>query len=80
MKVKIFDFEHEIDLETAINSFISNKVVISILYQTSHFQSLNEQVFSFSALILYEWKKSFVSNNLIVYLLFIIIYNKYVNN
>lgn len=54
MKVKIFDFEHEIDLETAINSFISNKVVISILYQTSHFQSLNEQVFSFSALILYE--------------------------
>lgn len=54
MKVKIFDFEHEEDLENAINSFITDVKVINIQYQTSHFQSNNGQIFSFSALIFYE--------------------------
>lgn len=54
MQVKIFDFEHEIDLENAINEFILNKKIISISYQSCHFQALDEQIYSFSALIFYE--------------------------
>lgn len=54
MKVKIFDYEHEYDLEHAINSFIKDKKVISIHYQTSHFQSFDDQIYSFSVLIFYE--------------------------
>ncbi len=54
MKVKIFDFEHEIDLENAINEFIIDKKIIKIDYQTSHFQSLDSQIYSFSAMIIYE--------------------------
>ena len=56
MKVKIFDFEHEIDLEEAINNFISeeNIELVNIFYQTSHFYAGNEQLFSFSAMILYK--------------------------
>ncbi|MBS1477019.1 MAG: sporulation protein Cse60 [Acholeplasmatales bacterium] len=54
MKVKIFDFEHEVDLENAINNFIKNKKIIDIKYQNSHFYAGNEQIYSFSALIIYE--------------------------
>lgn len=56
MQVKIFDYEHERDLEDVINSFLNNKKieVVDIKYQTSHFFAGNEQVFSFSALILYK--------------------------
>ncbi|MFI3251693.1 MAG: sporulation protein Cse60 [bacterium] len=54
MYVKIFDFEHELDLENAVNDFIYDKNIIKILYQTSHFQALDEQIYSFSVLIYYE--------------------------
>lgn len=55
MNVKIFDFEHELDLESAINAFLSDDIeLINIYYQTSHFYAGNEQLFSFSALILYK--------------------------
>ena len=56
MKVKIFDFEHEADLESAINEFINEEDIefLNIHYQTSHFYAGNEQLFSFSALILYK--------------------------
>ena len=56
MKVKIFDFEHELDLENAINDFLEeqNIELININYQVSHFYAGNEQLFSFSALILYK--------------------------
>ncbi len=54
LKVKIFDFEHEVDLENAINNFIKNKKIIDIKYQNSHFYAGNEQIYSFSALIIYE--------------------------
>ena len=59
MNVKIFDFEHELDLEDAINVFIQSKdiEIIDIKYQASHFYAGNEQVFSFSALILYKFKE-----------------------
>ena len=55
MKVKIFDFEHELDLENAINEFLQEDIeLINIHYQVSHFFAGNEQLFSFSALILYK--------------------------
>ncbi len=56
MNVKIFDFEHELDLEVAINTFLNDKTIelVNIYYQTSHFYAGNEQLFSFSALILYK--------------------------
>lgn len=56
MKVKIFDFEHEEDLEKAINKFLDNKKnkVKDILYQSSHFSNNGEQIYSFSCLIVYE--------------------------
>lgn len=54
-KVKIFDYEHEKDLELAINNFLKgNNKIIDIKYQTSHFSHENRQIYSFSALIIYE--------------------------
>ncbi len=55
IKVKIFDFEHEKDLENELNLFINDKkTILDIKYQTSHFYAQNEQIFSFSALVIYE--------------------------
>lgn len=56
MKVKLFDFEHEQDLEDAINKFLSEKKIEikDICYQTSHFAFNGEQIYSFSCLILYK--------------------------
>ena len=56
MKVKLFDFEHEKDLEEAKNEYL-NKLKytkISIQYQASHFSNNGEQIYSFSAMIIYE--------------------------
>ena len=54
MKVKIFDFEHECDLEEAINEFIGKKLVIDIKYQVAIMADNREQVFCYSALILFD--------------------------
>ena len=55
MKVKIFDYEDEIDLEEDINEFISNNniEVIDIKYQVSSSIFAEEQVFCFSGMIIY---------------------------
>lgn len=55
MKVKIFDYEDEIDLEEDINSFIddNNIEVIDIKYQVSVGVFSEEQVFCFSGMIIY---------------------------
>lgn len=55
-KVKIFDFEHEKDLEFSINNFIkgNNINVLDIKYQVSHFSHDGKQIYSFSALIIYD--------------------------
>ena len=55
MKVKIFDYEDEIDLEEDINDFInSNNIeVIDIKYQVSSSIFGEEQVFCFSGMIIY---------------------------
>ena len=55
MKVKIFDLEDEKDLEDEVNSFLSNNDinVIDIKYQVSISVFSEEQVFCFSAMIIY---------------------------
>ncbi len=55
MKVKIFDYEDEIDLEDDINDFINNNniEVIDIKYQVSVGVFSEEQVFCFSGMIIY---------------------------
>ena len=55
MKVKIFDESHESDLETAINEFFKDhKDIIDIKYQVSISMFSEEQIYCFSALIMYK--------------------------
>lgn len=54
MQVKIFDEEHEQDLEEQVNEFIKDKVVIDIKYQVSIAMFAEDQVYCYSALIMYE--------------------------
>ena len=56
MKVKIFDEEDEGDLEEDINTFINNTSIelFDIKYQVSIGIFSEEQVYCFSALILYQ--------------------------
>ncbi len=57
MKAKLFDFEHEQDLEEALNKFFTEHPKLelkSLHYQTSHFAFNGEQIYSFSCLILYK--------------------------
>ena len=55
MKVKLFDCEDEKDLEEEINDFISENAieVIDIKYQVSVGVFSEEQIFCFSAMIIY---------------------------
>lgn len=55
MKVKIFDLEDENDLENDINNFLENinGEVIDIKYQVSVGIFSEEQVFCFSAMVVY---------------------------
>ena len=55
MKVKIFDESHEKDLEQAINDFISGKIeVIDIKYQVALSIFSEEQIYCFSAMVIYK--------------------------
>lgn len=55
MKVKIFDFEDEKDLEDAVNSFLSGDMdLIDIKYQVSSSIYSEEQIYCFSAMIIYS--------------------------
>ena len=60
MKVKIFDFEDEGDLEDAINNFLKEleRDVVEIKYQVSSFPSGEEQIYCFSAMIIYFYKQT----------------------
>ncbi len=53
MKVKLFDEESEIDLEDDINKFIVDKEVIDIKYSVALSIFSEEQIYSFSAMIIY---------------------------
>ena len=56
MKVKIFDESHEKDLEEDINKFIIEKEIeiIDIKYAVSASIYGEEQIYCFSALLLYK--------------------------
>lgn len=56
MKVKIFDENHEKDLENSVNLFLStiNSDIIDIKYQVSISIFGEEQVYCFSAMIIYN--------------------------
>lgn len=54
MKIKIFDCETEFELEELINNFILDKELIDIKYQVALGICGEEQIYCFSALILYE--------------------------
>ena len=54
MKVKVFDEAHEKDLETVINAFIEDVNVIDIKYQVAVGIFAEEQIYCFSALVIYE--------------------------
>lgn len=55
MKVKIFDESHEEDLEEKINAFLKeNKNIIDIKYQVSITMFSEEQIYCFSAMIIYK--------------------------
>ena len=55
MKVKIFDESHEKDLEDKINNFLDEKDVdvVDIKYQVSTSISGEDQIYCFSAMIIY---------------------------
>ena len=55
MKVKIFDENHEKDLEKAINEFLEDDIeLIDIKYQVAIGVFGEEQVYCFSAMIIYK--------------------------
>lgn len=55
MKVKVIDEAHEKDLENSVNSFLSsgNINVVDIKFQVSIALGGEEQVYCFSAMIIY---------------------------
>ena len=55
MKVKIFDEEHESDLEKSVNNFLNNNDidVIDIKYQVAISVCGEDQLYCFSAMIIY---------------------------
>ncbi len=54
MKVKVFDENHEKDLENSINEFILEKDIIDIKFNVSIAISGEEQIYCFSALVMYK--------------------------
>ena len=60
MRVKIIDEGHEIDLEKSVNNFLSETEyeVMEIQFRTAVSIFGEEQVYCFSAMIVYQEKKS----------------------
>lgn len=57
VQVKCFDEEHELDLEKAINEFLSTlpyQSVMDVKYSISHFSDQNSQIYSYSAMVIYK--------------------------
>ena len=54
MKVKIFDCETEEELEEKVNEFLEEKELIDLKYQVAIGICGEEQIYCFSALILYQ--------------------------
>ena len=56
MKVKLFDENHEKDLEAAINEFLAELegTVVDIKYQVAICANGEEQIYCFSAMVIYK--------------------------
>ena len=57
VQVKCFDEEHELDLEAVVNEFLKTlpyQSVVDIKYSISHFSDTEGQVYSYSAMVIYE--------------------------
>lgn len=57
MKVKVFDEMHEKDLEKSINEFLGEleeEDIVDIKYQVSISMFAEEQIYCFSAMIVYK--------------------------
>ena len=56
MKVKVFDEMHEKDLENSVNSFLEEigEKLVDIKYQVSISMFSEEQIYCFSAMIVYK--------------------------
>ena len=54
MKVKVIDEGHEKDLEESVNNFILDKDIIDIKFNSACSIYGEEQIYCFSALIMYE--------------------------
>jgi len=56
-QVKIFDEEHEKDLEENVNQFLgslSDEELVDIQYRISHFGDHSGQIYSYSAMVVYK--------------------------
>lgn len=53
LKVKIIDEEHEKDLEDEVNKFIVDKEILDIKFSSAVAVSGEDQIFCFTALIMY---------------------------
>lgn len=63
LKIKVYDYPSEDELENRLNLLMedleeNNKEIVDIKYSISHFsdESQGQQVFSFSALVMYDDK------------------------
>ena len=57
VRVKCFDEEHELDLEQAMNGFLAglkDEAIVDIKFSVSHFSDGDQQVFSYSAMVVYR--------------------------
>lgn len=57
MRVKVFDCDNENELEDRINDFIMDKEIIDIKYQLSFNCQGEDQIYCFSAMIIYIDRK-----------------------
>ncbi len=56
-KVKLFDEEHEKDLERAVNAFLvglKEGQLIDVKYNVAMMESEGEQIYCFSAMVIYR--------------------------
>ena len=55
MKVKLFDESHELDLENKVNKFLEKDIeLLDIKYSISITACGEEQIYCFSALVIYK--------------------------
>ncbi|HHZ18155.1 MAG TPA: sporulation protein Cse60 [Acholeplasmataceae bacterium] len=59
MKVKVFDENHEKDLEEAVNAFLEtleDEDVVDIKFQVSTMYDYKDQIYCYAAMVIYRTK------------------------